>query len=122
MVIRFDGMAPSKDRIIESFHNEFGVAVLNSAKGTAVIRKKAMDLGFQHGDTNMVHIHQEVLRVQDDTVKISYSDDQTGMVIPENHLLIQSMIYKRPRNDAIKKTDSLFQMTKKKKMLEEEFK
>jgi glyceraldehyde-3-phosphate dehydrogenase (NAD(P)) len=122
MVIRFDGKAPSKDRIIESFHNEFGVAVLNSAKGTAVIRKKAMELGFQHGDTNMVHIHQEVLRVQDDTVKISYSDDQTGMVIPENHLLIQSMIYKRPRNDAIKKADSLFQMTKKKKMLEEEFK
>jgi hypothetical protein len=32
------------------------------------------------------------------------------------------MIYKRSRNDAIKKTDSLFQMTKKKKMLEEEFK
>ncbi len=122
MVIRFDEKAPSKDRIIESFRNEFGVALLNSAKGTAVIRKKAMDLGFQHGDTNMVHIHQEVLRVQDDTVKISYSDDQTGMVIPENHLLIQSMIYKRPRNDAIKKTDSLFQMTKKKKMLEEEFK
>jgi glyceraldehyde-3-phosphate dehydrogenase (NAD(P)) len=81
-----------------------------------------MDLGFQHGDTNMIHIHQEVLRVQDDTVKISYSDDQTGMVIPENHLLIQSMIYKRSRNDAIKRTDSLFQMTKKKKMLEEEFK
>jgi hypothetical protein len=31
------------------------------------------------------------------------------------------MIYGRPRSDAIKKTDSLFQMTKKKKMLEEEF-
>ncbi|MFL6433445.1 MAG: type II glyceraldehyde-3-phosphate dehydrogenase, partial [Nitrososphaeraceae archaeon] len=88
---------------------------------TAVVRKKAMDLGFQHGDTNMVHIHQEVLRVQDDTVKISYSDDQTGMVIPENHLLIQSMIHRRPRNDAIKKTDSLFQIAKKKKLLEEEF-
>jgi glyceraldehyde-3-phosphate dehydrogenase (NAD(P)) len=69
----------------------------------------------------MVHIHQEVLRAQDDTVKILYSDDQTGMVIPENHLLVQSMIYRRPRSDAIKKTDSLFQMTKKKKMLEEEF-
>jgi glyceraldehyde-3-phosphate dehydrogenase (NAD(P)) len=69
----------------------------------------------------MVHIHQEVLRVQDDTVKISYSDDQTGMVIPENHLLIQSMIHSRPRNEAIKRTDGIFQMTKKRRMLEEEF-
>lgn len=121
MVVRFKEKAPSKDQIIETFRNEFGVAILNSAKGTAAIRKKAMDLGFLNGDTNMVHIHQEVLRVQDDTVKISYSDDQTGMVIPENHLLIQSMIHSRPRNEAIKRTDGIFQMTKKRRMLEEEF-
>jgi glyceraldehyde-3-phosphate dehydrogenase (NAD(P)) len=122
MVIRFNGKAPSKDQIIETFHNEFGVAILNSARGTAAIRKKAMDLGFPHGDTNMVHIHQEVLRVQDDTIKISYSDDQTGMVIPENHLLMQSMILDRPRDEAIKRTDRIFQMTKKRRILEEEFK
>ena len=122
MVIRFNGKAPSKDQIIETFHNEFGVAILNSARGTAAIRKKAMDLGFRHGDTNMVHIHQEVLRVQDDTIKISYSDDQTGMVIPENHLLMQSMILDRPRDEAIKRTDRIFQMTKKRRILEEEFK
>ena len=122
MVIRFNGKAPSKDQIIETFHNEFGVAILNSARGTAAIRKKAMDLGFRHGDTNMVHIHQEVLRVQDDTIKISYSDDQTGMVIPENHLLMQSMIFDRPRDEAIKRTDRIFQMTKKRRILEEEFK
>jgi glyceraldehyde-3-phosphate dehydrogenase (NAD(P)) len=122
MVIRFNGKAPSKDQIIETFHNEFGVAILNSARGTAAIRKKAMDLGFLHGDTNMVHIHQEVLRVQDDTIKISYSDDQTGMVIPENHLQMQSMILNRPRDEAIKRTDRMFQMTKKRRLLEEEFK
>jgi glyceraldehyde-3-phosphate dehydrogenase (NAD(P)) len=122
MVIRFKGKAPTKDQIIETFRNEFGVAILNSARGTAAIRKKAMDLGFPHGDTNMVHIHQEVLRVQDDTIKISYSDDQTGMVIPENHLLMQSMILDRPRDEAIKRTDRIFQMTKKRRILEEEFK
>jgi glyceraldehyde-3-phosphate dehydrogenase (NAD(P)) len=122
MVIRFNGKAPSKDQIIETFRKEFGVAILNSARGTAAIRKKAMDLGFRHGDTNMVHIHQEVLRVQDDTIKISYSDDQTGMVIPENHLLMQSMILDRPRDEAIKRTDRIFQMTKKRRILEEEFK
>jgi len=122
MVVRFNGKAPSKDQIIETFRNEFGVAILNSARGTAAIRKKAMDLGFRHGDTNMVHIHQEVLRVQDDTIKISYSDDQTGMVIPENHLLMQSMILDRPRDEAIKRTDRIFQMTKKRRILEEEFK
>jgi glyceraldehyde-3-phosphate dehydrogenase (NAD(P)) len=122
MLIRFDDRAPTKDQVIEAFRNEFGVAILNSVKGTAVIREKAIQLGFEYGDTNMVHIHQEVLRVQDDTVKILYSDDQTGMVIPENHLLLQSMIYRRTRKDAIKKTDILFQIEKKRKILEEEFK
>jgi glyceraldehyde-3-phosphate dehydrogenase (NAD(P)) len=70
----------------------------------------------------MIHIHTEVLKVQDDVLKISYSDDQTGMVIPENYMLIQSMMYARNRGDAIKKTDDLFQITKKRKLLEEEFK
>jgi glyceraldehyde-3-phosphate dehydrogenase (NAD(P)) len=69
----------------------------------------------------MVHIHQDILRVQDDTVKIGYSDDQTGMVIPENHMLLQSMVFKRSREDALKRTDSLFQLSKKRKTLEEEF-
>ena len=122
MLIRFNGKAPTKDEILEIFRNEFGVAILNSAKGTAVVRKKAIELGFQHGDTNMVHIHQDVLRTQDDTIKILYSDDQTGLVIPENHLLLQSMIHSRARSDAVKKTDKLFQINKKKQILQEEFK
>ena len=121
MFIRFD-RAPIKDEILECFQNEFGVAIISSAKGTGDVRKKAHELGFAHGDTNMVHIHQDILRVQDDTVKIAYSDDQTGMVIPENHLLLQSMVFKRPREEALKRTDSLFQISRKRKVLEEEFK
>jgi glyceraldehyde-3-phosphate dehydrogenase (NAD(P)) len=70
----------------------------------------------------MVHIHQEVVRSQDDIVKILYSDDQTGMVIPENHLLIQSTVFKKPRKKAIAYTDKIFQLSKKKKILEDEFK
>lgn len=120
MFIRFD-RAPTKDEILECFRNEFGVAIINSAKGTGDVRKKALELGFAHGDTNMVHIHQDILRVQDDMVKIGYSDDQTGMVIPENHMLLQSMVFKRPREEALKRSDSLFQMSKKRKILEEEF-
>lgn len=122
MFIRFSDRAPSKDEILECYRNEFGVAILNSAKGTGDVRKKAIELGFAHGDTNMVHIHQDILRVQDDTVKLAYSDDQTGMVIPENHLLIQSMVFRRPREEALRRTDSLFQMAKKRKILEDEFK
>ena len=122
MFIRFSGKAPTKDEILECFRNEFGVAIISSAKGTGDVRKKAIELGFAHGDTNMVHIHQDILRVQDDTVKIAYSDDQTGMVIPENHMLLQSMVFKRPREEAMKRTDSLFQMSKKRRILEEEFK
>jgi glyceraldehyde-3-phosphate dehydrogenase (NAD(P)) len=122
MLIHFKGKAPSKDTVTETFRKEFGIAVLNSAKGTAEIRKKAFQMGFKHGDTNMIHIHTEVLKVQDDILKISYSDDQTGMVIPENHMLIQSMIYGRSREKAIERTDKLFRITEKRKLLEEEFK
>ena len=121
MLIHFKGKAPSKDEVIETFRKEFGVAILNSAKGTADIRKKAFQLAFQHGDTNMIHIHTEVLKVQDDLLKILYSDDQTGMVIPENYMLIQSMIHGCSRGEAIKKTDNLFQITRKRRLLEEEF-
>ncbi len=122
MFIRFNDKAPTKDEILECYRNEFGVAIINSAKGTGEVRRKALELGFAHGDTNMVHIHQDILRVQDDMVKLAYSDDQTGMVIPENHLLLQSMIFKRSREDALKRTDNLFQISKKRKVLEEEFK
>ncbi len=122
MSIRFKNKAPNKDKIIEIFQNEFGVSILNSANGTADVRKKAMQLGFVHGDTNMVHIHNEVTRSQDDMLKLVYSDDQTGMVIPENHLLLQSMLFSRPKNEALKKTDRIFNISNKKNILEQEFK
>jgi len=121
MSIRFKTNAPNKDAIIETFRKEFGISILSLASGTAHVRKKAMEMGFSHGDTNMVHIHQEVVRVEQDIVKIPYSDDQTGMVIPENYMLLQSMANGLSRQDALAKTDSLFQMSYKKKVLEEEF-
>jgi glyceraldehyde-3-phosphate dehydrogenase (NAD(P)) len=121
MIVRFRSKSPTKDQILDLFAKEFAVAILNSAKGTADVRMKAIQLGFEHGDTNMVHIHQDVLRVQGETLKIVYSDDQTGLVIPENHLLLQSMIMRRPRSEAVKKTDELFQISNKKGKLEKEF-
>ena len=121
MVVRFRSKSPTKDQILDLFTKEFAVAILNSAKGTADVRLKAIELGFEHGDTNMVHIHQDILRVQDETLKIVYSDDQTGLVIPENHLLLQSMLLRRPRSEAMKKTDKLFRISDKKGILEKEF-
>ncbi len=121
MMIRFKSKPPSKDKIIDIFSKEFGVAILNKAKGTADIRKKALELKFDHGDTSMVHIHEEVMKIQEDILKIAYSDDQTGMVIPENHMLMQSMLLKKSRSDALKQTNKIFDMDKKKKILEEEF-
>lgn len=122
LYVRFKNGCPSKDEILELFEKEFGVATLYSAKGTADVRKKAIELGFPHGDTCMVHIHADVLKVQDDTLKIAYSDDQTGMVIPENHLLLQAMALKRKKEEAIDRTDKLFRMSEKKKILMNEFK
>jgi len=69
----------------------------------------------------MIHIHADMLQVQDDIVKITYSDDQTGIVVPENHLLMQAMLFKRNQNDAFKHTEELFHMKEKKKILEEHF-
>ena len=121
MTIRFKNKIPYFDSLSDIYHEEFGVAVLDKAKGTADIRLKARELGFEHDDTNMVHIHEETMRKSDDTLKILYSDDQTGIVIPENHLLFQSMMFGRPKNMAYKHTDSLFHISKKRDILEKEF-
>lgn len=122
MTIRFRGKPPSKDEILELFRNEFGVAILKNVKGTGELRKKAIELGFEHGDTSMVHIHDELIRIQDDILKISYSDDQTGMVIPENYMLIQGMLLDKSREEALTKADRVFGIKRKKKILERKFK
>ena len=122
MTVRFKSVAPDKESFLDIYEKEFGVAILSNARGTGDIRKKAIDLGFEHGDTNMVHIHSDTIRTQDDTLKLLYSDDQTGMVIPENYLLFQSMLYGRSARDAYRRTDAIFHIDKKRKTLEEEFK
>ena len=122
MTVRFKRAAPDMESFLDIYQKEFGVAILSNARGTGDIRKKAIDLGFEHGDTNMVHIHSDTIRTQDDTLKLLYSDDQTGMVIPENYLLFQSMLYGRPARDAYRRTEAIFHIDKKRKTLEEEFK
>ena len=121
MIIRFKDKVPYFDSMSDIYQDEFGVAVLANAKGTADIRLKARELGFEHDDTNMVHIHEETMRKSDDTLKILYSDDQTGIVIPENHLLFQSMALGKSKKQAYEHTDSLFQISKKRDLLVKQF-
>jgi glyceraldehyde-3-phosphate dehydrogenase (NAD(P)) len=121
MDIRFNETAPSSSEILELFKNEYGVAILYTAKGTKDIRDFAETMKFSFKDSNMIHIHADMLEVQDDVVKITYSDDQTGIVVPENHLLMQAMLFKRDKDDAFKHTEELFHMEEKKKILEEHF-
>ncbi len=121
MDIRFDGPAPSAQEILDLYKNEYGVATLYNAKGTKDIRDYAESIKFNFKDTNMIHIHADVIDVQDDIVKITYSDDQTGIVVPENHLLMQAMLFKRKRDEAFKHTEELFHMEEKKKLLQEHF-
>lgn len=121
MTIRFKDKVPNFDSMSDIYHDEFGVAVLTNVRGTADIRLKARELGFEHDDTNMVHIHQETMRKSDDTLKILYSDDQTGIVIPENHLLFQSMVLGKSKKQAYEHTDSLFQISKKRDLLVKQF-
>jgi glyceraldehyde-3-phosphate dehydrogenase (NAD(P)+) (phosphorylating) len=121
MDIGFNETAPSSSEILDLFKNEYGVAILYTAKGTKDIRDFAETIKFSFKDTNMIHLHADMLEVQDDVVKITYSDDQTGIVVPENHLLMQAMLFKRNKNDAFKHTEELFHMEEKKKILEEHF-
>ena len=121
MDIRFDQSAPSSDEIHDLFKNEFGVALLWTAKGTKDVRDFANTMNFSFKDTNMIHIHANMTVAINDTVQIMYSDDQTGIVIPENHMLMQAMLFKKSYEDSFKHTEELFHMKEKKQTLEEHF-
>ena len=121
MDIRFRNQAPRPLDIHEIFTDEFGVATLWTARGTREIRDYSQDMGFNFTDTNMIHIHANMTASIGDTVQMMYSDDQTGIVIPENHLLVQAMLFERPYKEAFEHTESIFHMKEKKQMLEERF-
>ena len=120
--IRFkDSPAPTPSEIHDLFADEFGVAVLWTAKGTKDVRDYAQSMGFNFTDTNMLHIHANMTASIGDTVQMMYSDDQTGIVIPENHMLLQAMLFGRPYKDAFEHTESVFHMAEKKLKLEKHF-
>ncbi len=121
MDIRFNGNAPTSNEIHELFKNEYGVAILWTAKGTKDVRDFAESTKFHFKDTNMLHIHANMTTSTGDTIQLMYSDDQTGIVIPENYMLLQAMLFQRDYKDALKRTEKLFNMNQKKKLLEEHF-
>ena len=121
MDIRFKDTAPKPSEIHDVFTNEFGVATLWTAKGTKDVRDYAQNMGFNFTDTNMIHIHANMTTSIGDTVQMMYSDDQTGIVIPENHMLMQAMLFKKSYKEAFAHTESIFNMAEKKQKLQEHF-
>ena len=121
MDIRFKNTAPKPSDVHDLYVNEFGVATLWTAKGTKDVRDYAETMGFNFTDTNMIHIHANMTVSIGDTVQLMYSDDQTGIVIPENHMLMQSMLFGKSYKEAFSHTESIFHMKEKKKKLEEKF-
>lgn len=119
--VRFAGAAPGPEEIHGALSGELGVAVLWTAKDTAQVRRFASQMGFGFADTNMIHVHANMTRTVGDTVHIMYSDDQTGIVIPENHMLMQAMLFGRPRGESAAHTESVFSMEEKKRRLQERF-
>ena len=101
MDIRFSSTAPNVDEIHSLFKDENGVVVLWTATNTKDVRDFANTMKFSFKDTNMVHIHANMSVAINDTVQIMYSDDQTGIVIPENHMLMQAMLFERSYDDAL---------------------
>ncbi|NQV40624.1 MAG: type II glyceraldehyde-3-phosphate dehydrogenase [Nitrosopumilus sp.] len=121
MDIRFKDTAPKPSEIHDVFTNEFGVATLWTAKGTKDVRDYAQNIGFNFTDTNMIHIHANMTASIGDTVQMMYSDDQTGIVIPENHMLMQAMLFQKSYKEAFTHTESIFHMAEKKQKLQEYF-
>jgi len=121
MDVRFDDAAPRPSEIHDAFRDEFGVALLWTARGTKDVRDFADSMGFNFRDTNMVHIHANMTASIGDTVQMMYSDDQTGIVIPENHMLMQAMLFGRPYGEAFARTESIFHMKERKQRLQEHF-
>ena len=122
MDIRFKDIAPKPSEIHSIFENEFGVATLWTAKGTKDIRDFAQRTWLDNfTDTNMIHIHANMTTSIGDTVQMMYSDDQTGIVIPENHMLMQAMLFEKSYDDAFSHTQSIFNMNEKKRALQENF-
>ena len=78
-------------------------------------------MGFNFTDTNMIHIHANMTTSIGDTVQIMYSDDQTGIVIPENHMLLQAMLFDKSYEEALAHTEFIFHMKEKKQKLQEHF-
>ena len=121
MDIRFTETAPNTKEIHDLFKNENGVVVLQNAKSTKDVRDFANTMKFSFKDTNMIHIHANMSMSINDTIQIMYSDDQTGIVIPENHMLMQAMLFKKSYDDAFNHTKKLFYMDEKKQELEKHF-
>lgn len=119
--VRFRGGAPPPEEVHGALSGELGVALLWTAKGTAQVRHCASQMGFGFADTNMIHVHANMTRTVGDTVHMMYSDDQTGIVIPENHMLMQAMLFGRPRAEAAAHTESVFHMEEKKRKLQDAF-
>ncbi len=121
MDVRFSGEAPPAAEFLETYRDEPGVATLWTATGTAEVRRFADSMGFSFADTGLIHVHANMTSSAGDTVRTMYSDDQTGIVIPENHMLAQAMLFGRPYAEAAERTSSLFRAAEKKRMLEERF-
>jgi len=119
--IRFKDTAPEISEIHSIFKDEPGVATLWTAKGTKDVRDFANSMEFHFKDTNMIHIHANMTTSINDTIQMMYSDDQTGIVIPENHMLMQAMLFEKPYDEAFNHTENLFHTNEKKKQLEEHF-
>ncbi|RNJ77082.1 MAG: type II glyceraldehyde-3-phosphate dehydrogenase [Nitrosopumilus sp. H8] len=119
--VRFSGKMPDIPEVHAIYGNSPGVAVLWTAAGTRDVREFARTMEFHFTDTNMIHIHANMTVSTGDTIQMMYSDDQTGIVIPENHMLMQAMLFEREYKEARAHTESVFGMAVKKQKLQEHF-
>lgn len=121
MSIKFDGIAPTKNEILDLYRKENRVGVLNSAKTSAEIIEVVRDLGLKRNDVYMTLLLANTIQIDGNEVFFSFFVPQESIVVPENIDAIVAQTNLMSKEESMKTTDNVFELEKIKKNLENIF-
>lgn len=118
MTIKFDGIAPTKNEILDLYRKESRVGVLNSAKTSAEIVEVVRDLGLKRNDVYLVLLLANTIQIDGNEMSFSFFVPQESIVTPENIDAIVAQSNLMDKEESMNTTDKLFELDKIKKNLE----
>ncbi len=121
MVVKFDGVSPTKDEILDLYKKESRVAILQSASASAQIIEVARDLGLKRNDIFLALILANTIQVDGNEIFFSFFVPQESIAVPENLDAIVAQSNLMNMKESMRTTDSIFEIEKIKKNLENIF-